>query len=155
MAQRPGQNGFVDEEDIGGENGGSVPGTEAPFRGRPRRPEGRSEGREGRSEGRFESRGEGRFEGQQGPGGPRRGRFQPRRKICIFCADKDKVIDWKKFDQLRRFIGDSGEIYPRRKSGLCARHQRGVAVAIKRARQIALLPYTGEHMRVMGRGGNY
>lgn len=150
MAQRPGQNGFVDENEVEGENGGSGQAPEAP-RNRPRRPEGRPEGR---SEGRFEGRSEGRFEGQQGPGG-RRGRFQPRRKICIFCADKDKVIDWKKFDQLRRFIGDSGEIYPRRKSGLCARHQRGVAVAIKRARQIALLPYTGEHIRVMGRGGNY
>ena len=155
MAQRPGQNGFVDEDGGEGGNSGSGQAPEAPSRPRPRRPEGRPEGRsEGRSEGRFESREGGRFEGQQGPGG-RRGRFQPRRKICIFCADKDKVIDWKRFDQLRRFIGDSGEIYPRRKSGLCARHQRGVAVAIKRARQIALLPYTGEHIRVMGRGGNY
>lgn len=110
-----------------------------------------SYGQEG-SRGRRPPRSDGQQQGGGG-GGPRRGRFQARRKICIFCADKDKVIDWKRYDQLRRFIGDSGEIYPRRKSGLCARHQRGVAVAIKRARQIALLPYTGEHVRVMGRGG--
>lgn len=78
-------------------------------------------------------------------------RFQPRRKVCIFCADKTKVINWKNFDSLRRFVGDNGEIYPRRKSGLCARHQRRVAVAIKRARHLALLPFTSDHVRVMSR----
>jgi small subunit ribosomal protein S18 len=69
----------------------------------------------------------------------------------LFCADKTKVIDWKRVDTLRRFVGDSGEIYPRRKSGLCARHQRRVAVAIKRARHLALLPFTSEHTRIMSK----
>jgi len=86
-----------------------------------------------------------------GRGGRRPMRFQPRRRVCIFCADKTKVIDWKRADMLRRFVGDSGEIYPRRKSGLCAKHQRRVAVAIKRARHLALLPFTSEHIRVMSK----
>ena len=79
-----------------------------------------------------------------------RGRFH-RRKVCMFCADKTSVINWKRVDNLRRFVADNGSIYPRRKSGLCARHQRRVAVAIKRARHIALLPFTTEHIRIMGK----
>lgn len=82
----------------------------------------------------------------------RRGRFQPRRKVCLFCTDKEKTIDWKNTDGLRRFISDSGSLFPRRKTGLCARHQRRVAIAVKRARHIALLPYTSEHVRIMGGG---
>lgn len=88
-----------------------------------------------------------------GPGGGgRRSRFQPRRKVCLYCAEKERVIDWKNVNDLRRFIGDSGSIFPRRKTGMCARHQRAVAVAIKRARHIALLPYTSEHVRITGQG---
>jgi small subunit ribosomal protein S18 len=83
-------------------------------------------------------------------GGGRRGRYQPRRRVCLYCADSDKKIDWKKVDELRRFISDSGGIFPRRKTGLCARHQRRVAVAVKRARHIALLPFTSEHIRITG-----
>lgn len=79
-----------------------------------------------------------------------RGRFS-RRRVCIYCADKSLKIDWKKADSLHRFIADSGAIHPRRKSGLCARHQRQIAVAIKRARHLALLPYTNEHIRLMGK----
>ncbi|RMF01936.1 MAG: 30S ribosomal protein S18 [Chloroflexi bacterium] len=82
----------------------------------------------------------------------RRGRFQPRRKVCLFCTDKEKTIDWKDTDGLRRFISDSGSLFPRRKTGLCARHQRRVAIAVKRARHIAVLPYTSEHVRIMGGG---
>lgn len=89
-----------------------------------------------------------------GPGGPRRGRFQPRRKVCAYCADPEKVIDWKNLDDLRRYISDSGGIFPRRKTGMCAKHQRHVAIAIKRARHIAVLPYTSEHVRVTGQGRN-
>lgn len=74
-----------------------------------------------------------------------------RRKVCAFCADKNLTINWKRVDGLRRYVADSGAIQPRRKSGLCARHQRRVAVAIKRARHIALLPYTTEHVRIMGK----
>jgi len=82
---------------------------------------------------------------------PRNRRFH-RRKVCAFCADKTLVISWKKTENLRRFVADSGAIQPRRKSGVCARHQRRVAVAIKRARHLALFPYTNEHVRIMGRG---
>ncbi|MFH1032524.1 MAG: 30S ribosomal protein S18 [Chloroflexota bacterium] len=72
-------------------------------------------------------------------------RFAPKRRVCPFCAVKTAVIDYKDPDKLRAFISDSGKIEPRRKSGTCARHQRTLAIAIKRARQIALLPYTTIH----------
>ena len=62
---------------------------------------------------------------------------------CQFCADKTISIDYKKADMLRRFISDDGKIRPRRQTGTCARHQRVLAGAIKRARHIALLPFTG------------
>ena len=80
----------------------------------------------------------------------RRRRYS-RRRVCAFCADKTLTIDWKKTDNLRRFVVDSGSILPRRKSGLCAKHQRQVAVAIKRARHMALFPYTTEHVRIMSK----
>ena len=88
---------------------------------------------------------------QQYGGGNNQRRRYNRRRVCIFCVDKNATINWKQIDGLRRFVADNGAIYPRRKSGLCARHQRGVAVAIKRARHIALLPYTTEHIRIMGK----
>lgn len=78
--------------------------------------------------------------------------FSRRRKVCTFCVDKVKIISWKEVEPLRRFIEDSGNIRPRRKTGLCAKHQRRLAVAVKRARHLALLPYTGEHVRLAGRG---
>ena len=78
--------------------------------------------------------------------------YQPRRKVCAFCADKEKVIDWKDSDGLRRFINEGGYIRSRRKTGTCARHQRRLAVAIKRARHMALVPFTLEHVRIMNRG---
>jgi small subunit ribosomal protein S18 len=71
-------------------------------------------------------------------------RFVARPKICQFCADKNLTIDYKQADMLRRFITEDGKIRPRRQTGTCARHQRELAVAIKRARHIALLPFTGE-----------
>ena len=86
-------------------------------------------------------------------GGGRRpsSRYRPRRRrVCAFCADKSKIIDWKKSDDIRRYVGHNGSILPRRRNGLCARHQRSMAVAIKRARHLALLPYTSEHLRIMG-----
>ena len=88
----------------------------------------------------------------RGSYGSRSSRFRSRRRVCVFCADKTKTLDWKKADDLHRFVGDSGEILPRRKNGLCARHQRGMAVAIKRARHLALLPYTNDHIRIMSQG---
>ncbi len=64
-----------------------------------------------------------------------------RRKVCIFCADKVSYIDYKDAAKLRHFISERGKILPRRVSGACAKHQREVNVAIKRARQAALLPF--------------
>jgi len=72
-------------------------------------------------------------------------RFVARPKICQFCADKSIDIDYKSVDMLRRFVTEDGRIRPRRQTGTCARHQRSLAVAVKRARHIALLPFTGEH----------
>ncbi len=72
-----------------------------------------------------------------------RGR-RPRRKVCAFCVDKVENIDYKDAAKLRRFITERGKILPRRISGNCAKHQRQVTVAIKRARNIALLPFTAD-----------
>lgn len=71
-------------------------------------------------------------------------RFVPRPKVCQFCSDKTVEIDYKNVDLLRRFVTEEGKIRPRRQTGTCAKHQRAVASAVKRARQIALLPYTSE-----------
>ncbi len=72
-----------------------------------------------------------------------RGR-RPRKKVCSFCVDKVETIDYKDVAKLRRFVTERGKILPRRISGNCAKHQRQVTVAIKRARNIALLPFTAE-----------
>lgn len=72
-----------------------------------------------------------------------RGR-RPRRKVCDFCANKVEFIDYKDVNRLRRFINEHSKISPRRMMGTCAKHQRQLAIAIKRARAIALLPYTPE-----------
>ena len=72
-----------------------------------------------------------------------RGR-KPRRKVCSFCVDKVDHIDYKDAAKLRRFTTERGTILPRRISGNCAKHQRQVTLAIKRARNIALLPFTAE-----------
>ncbi len=69
---------------------------------------------------------------------------RPRKKVCSFCVDKVDHIDYKDAGKLRRFITERGKILPRRISGNCAKHQRQVTVAIKRARNIALLPFTAE-----------
>ena len=76
--------------------------------------------------------------GSEGPGG----RFRPRRSVCTFCVDKIKDIDYKDVGLLQRFLDDYGKIKAGRKTGTCARHQRRLAVAIKRARHLALLPFT-------------
>lgn len=69
---------------------------------------------------------------------------RPRKKVCSFCVDKVEQIDYKDVAKLRRYITERGKILPRRISGNCAKHQRQVTVAIKRARNIALLPFTAE-----------
>ncbi len=73
----------------------------------------------------------------------RRKRVFHRRKVCRFCADTSLNIDYKEVRTLRYFITERGKIIPRRISGTCAKHQRGLTTAIKRARTIALLPYVG------------
>jgi small subunit ribosomal protein S18 len=87
------------------------------------------------------------------PERPRRrgggGRFG-RRRVCAFCVDKAESIDFKEAGRLRRYISDRGKIEPRRKTGTCARHQRMLTIALKRARHLALLPFTAEHIRVSG-----
>ncbi len=77
---------------------------------------------------------------------PRRG--GRRRRVCIMCADHIRYVDYKNVSFLRRFISDRARIETRRKSSACAKHQRALATAIKRARHLALLPYTAEHIRV-------
>lgn len=67
-----------------------------------------------------------------------------RRKVCSFCVDKIDSIDYKNAGKLRKFVSDRGKILPRRSTGTCASHQRIVTRAIKRAREIALLPFTAE-----------
>ena len=73
-------------------------------------------------------------------------RMFQRRKVCRFCADKKLVLDYKEAKTLRLFITETGKVTPRRISGTCAKHQRKLAVQIKRARQIALLPYAPNHV---------
>jgi small subunit ribosomal protein S18 len=105
--------------------------------------------------------GAGRFGGAQAPreggdrgprpAGPRRGggggRFSPRRKVCAFCVDNIRHVDYKDLARLRRHVGERGKIEPRRKLGTCARHQRSLTVAIKRARYIGLIPFTSSNSR--------
>jgi small subunit ribosomal protein S18 len=74
----------------------------------------------------------------------RREKGKKKRRVCAFCVDKVQDIDYKEFNRLRRYITERGKILPRRISGNCAGHQRQVTIAIKRARQVALLPYTSE-----------
>lgn len=68
---------------------------------------------------------------------------RPQRKVCLFCKEKI-VADYKDVDLLRKFITEQGKMLPRRATGNCARHQRTLAIAIKRAREIALLPYVAK-----------
>jgi small subunit ribosomal protein S18 len=93
-----------------------------------------------------QSRGQRRGRGRRGGGGYR-GRYSSRRKVCAFCLEKTRTIDYKDVATLRRFLTDRGKIRSRRKTGTCARHQRRLAVAVKRARHLALLPFTAEHIR--------
>jgi small subunit ribosomal protein S18 len=76
-----------------------------------------------------------------------RPRYAPKRKVCVFCADKSAVINYKDPDKLRSFVSDRAKIVPRRRTGTCAKHQRRLAVAIK-------LPYVPAHMRKVGAGSS-
>jgi len=78
---------------------------------------------------------------EKGTGRPNR---KGRRKVCAFCVDKVETIDYKDVARLRKFTSDRAKILPRRVTGTCARHQRELTTAIKRARQVALMPYTSD-----------
>ncbi len=69
-----------------------------------------------------------------------------RRRVCPFCGDKIREVDYKDADLLRRYVNEEGKIRPRRQTNVCARHQRSLAQAVKRARHLALLPFTGQHV---------
>jgi small subunit ribosomal protein S18 len=90
----------------------------------------------------------------QGEASPRVSRDRPRRfafkpKVCALCAEKSE-IDYKDVGKLRRYVSDRGRIQPRRRTGACAKHQRRVALAIKRARFLALLPASPDHVYNLG-----
>ncbi len=73
-------------------------------------------------------------------------RYAPSRRVCAFCVNKSEVVDYKNPGKLHTYISDRGKIVPRRRTGTCAKHQRTLARAIKRARHLALLPYVPAHM---------
>ena len=89
---------------------------------------------------------EGRPSGPGGGGPPRRGKRQyfRKKKVCRFCVEKVDFIDYKKVEMLQPFVQDRGKILPRRMTGTCSKHQRWLGVAVKRARNIALLPFATE-----------
>ena len=95
----------------------------------------------------------GRGPGDRPSGGRREGgggrRFYPRRRVCLFCADKEAVMDFKQPETLRRFISERARIEPRRKTSTCSRHQRSLAREIKRARQAGLIPFTTDTLHDM------
>ena len=64
-----------------------------------------------------------------------------RKKVCALCANKDLVLDYKNAEQIKKFVNEKGKILPRRATGACAKHQRDITLAVKRARHIAVLPY--------------
>jgi small subunit ribosomal protein S18 len=76
-----------------------------------------------------------------------------KKKVCTFCADRSSSVDYKDSNVLRRFISDRGKIKARRVSGLCVQHQREVSIAVKTARELALLPYSVRASAERGRGG--
>ncbi len=91
-------------------------------------------------------RGAPRGGGRGGPGGRRgRPRYYARRKICTFCVDHVKYVDYKDVDRLRRFLSGRFKMEARRKTGACSKHQRALATAVKRARLMAMLPFSPDH----------
>ena len=84
----------------------------------------------------------------------RRGGMRRRKKVCVFCGEKSGDIDYKDVNKLKRYVSERGKILPRRITGNCAKHQRALTVAIKRARHIALMPYTMEQSTFTQRAPN-
>jgi small subunit ribosomal protein S18 len=77
-------------------------------------------------------------------------KYVPKRKVCAFCSEKMDTVDYKDASKLRQYISERGKIEPRRKTGTCAKHQRAVAIAVKRARHLALIPYVPSHINKTG-----
>jgi small subunit ribosomal protein S18 len=96
--------------------------------------------------------GQSRRRQQGGDRGDRGGRFAPKSRVCSYCVDKIDYIDYKKPELLSSYVTAHGKIYSRRRTGTCAKHQRRLAMAIKRARFLALLPYTTDQIRLYGSG---
>ena len=88
--------------------------------------------------------------GRRPPGKWTGSKFAPKKKVCPFCASRAKIIDYKDTGLLGRFISDRGKIEPRRRTGTCNRHQHVLALAIKQARHMALLPFVPEHIHLQG-----
>ena len=85
------------------------------------------------------------YNNKEGGAAPMRRRpMHRRRKVCVFCSDENQKIDYKDANTLRKYISERGKILPRRITGSCAKHQRELTVAIKRARHVALIPYVIE-----------
>ena len=105
------------------------------------RPSRHDRGMDGQGDGRDRDRGDRDRDGDDRRGG--KGKVFFKKKVCKFCVQKLK-IDYKDSDTLRRFVTERGKILPRRITGTCAKHQRSLAVAIKRARMIALLPFVAD-----------
>ena len=83
-----------------------------------------------------------REKGDKMDGSMKRRPMRRRKKVCVFCGDKNNTIDFKDVNKLKRYVSERGKILPRRITGNCAKHQRALTVADKRARHIALMPYT-------------
>ena len=83
-----------------------------------------------------------REKGDKMDGSMKRRPMRRRKKVCVFCGDKNNTIDFKDVNKLKRYVSERGKILPRRITGNCAKHQRALTVAIKRARHLALMPYT-------------
>ena len=83
------------------------------------------------------------FNKSERPEGAARSRPGRRRKVCVFCG-KDNVIDYKDANKLKKYVSERGKILPRRVTGTCAKHQRAITVAVKRARHMAIMPYVDD-----------
>ena len=74
----------------------------------------------------------------------RRGPVRRRKKVCVFCGKENNEIDYKDVNKLKRYVSERGKILPRRITGNCAKHQRAITVAVKRARHLAIMPYVAD-----------
>ena len=82
--------------------------------------------------------------GDKMDGSMKRRPMRRRKKVCVFCGDKNNTIDFKDVNKLKRYVSERGKILPRRITGNCAKHQRAITVAVKRARHLAIMPYVAD-----------